>query len=555
MVPIPLLITWLLVTSAGSVWSQPWTSGGAPIEARHQLTLNPDPLRPSGQENEPTSRRDTFQQMVEALDVMQSRFYELWIGTWPSAIDWTGAVINTAVSSTIKTIAQASSETNHDHFSKIVNKYFSHNAAYYFGEDAFSIRNEAYDDILWTTLEWLENIKTIEYRNSTEPSWHGVQFIPGFGHRARLFWDLASQGWDTNLCGGGMLWNPRLLPYKNTITNQLFISASVAMYLSSPGDAIDFPFSASDSHTFGSMPGRPHDPKYLKAAIEGYSWLLKSNMTNLQGLYVDGYHIRGYNMKNGSIGTGKCDDRNEMVYTYNQGVILSGQRGLWEATGRTSYLDDGHSLIRNVMASTGWYWSGEPHSPISKSTGWAGLGQHGILEELCDRSGSCSQDSQTFKGIYFQHLTQFCEPLPLESHIPGKTHAASKWLREKHIEFCRTVGQWVTHNAEAALSTKNASGLFGMWWGYGHAATDYPTSLPVHAVDYRNDASVLSTEKWASSQKSNSIDDTDIHTEVVGEDFMMRDVNDRGRGRTVETQQGGLSVLRSSWELQNSGRF
>jgi hypothetical protein len=551
MVPRLLLITWLLTTYAESVWSQPWISRGVPVESRHQLTLNPGSLGPSRPNYESTSRRDIFKQMVSALDVMQSHFYELWIGTWPSAIDWTGAVINTAVSATIKSIAQASSKSGDDHFSKIINKYFSHNAAYYFGEDAFSIRNEAYDDILWTTLEWLENIKTIEYRNSTEPSWHGVQFIPAFSHRARLFWDLAFQGWDTDLCGGGMLWNPRLLPYKNTITNQLFISASVAMYLSSPGDAIDFPFLTSDPQTFGSMPGRPHDPKYLKAAIDGYHWLKKSNMTNIHGLYVDGYHIKGYNMKNGSIGTGKCDERNEMVYTYNQGVVLSGLRGLWEATGNTSYLEDGYGLIRNVMGSTGWSWSGESGSPISESTGWAGLGQHGVLEELCDRGGSCSQDSQTFKGIFFQHLAQFCEPLPREASIPGKTYTASKSLKHKHRDFCRTVGQWVRHNAEAALSTKNASGLFGTWWGYRYTAADYPDSLPPHAVDYRNDATNMSRGKGASSRKPHTMDDSNVYVRTDDENLATRDVNDRGRGRTVETQQGGLAVLRASWELQN----
>ncbi|KAG9966582.1 Six-hairpin glycosidase, partial [Aureobasidium melanogenum] len=491
--------------------------------------------------------------MIDTLDVMQSHYFELWIGTWPSAIDWTGAVINTALSSTLGTIARASSETGDDHYSKIINKYFSHNAAYYFGEDAFSIRNEAYDDILWTTLEWLENIKTIQCRNSTEPSWHGVQFIPGFSHRARLFWDLASKGWDNDLCGGGMIWNPRLLPYKNTITNQLFISASVAMYLSSPGDFIDFPFLNSDSQIFGSMPGRPHDPKYLKAAIEGYSWLKKSNMTNAHGLYVDGYHIKGYS-QNGSIGTGKCDDRNEMVYTYNQGVILSGLRGLWEATGNTSYLHDGYTLIRDVMASTGWSWSGEPHSPIEKSSSWAGLGQHGILEELCDRSGSCSQDSQTFKGIFFQHLTQFCEALPLKPKLPGRSYAASKLLKEKHRDFCRTVGLWAAHNAEAALSTRNGSGLFGTWWGYRYAAEDYPKSLPAHAVDYRNDASILTTSKWTSLKKLHSRAVSSRQSAESNEDVTTTDVNDRGRGRTVETQQGGLAVLRSSWELLNSGR-
>ncbi|KAK6005535.1 hypothetical protein QM012_007177 [Aureobasidium pullulans] len=552
MVHRPILIACLLTSSAESVWSQPWAIQPGLDDSSHQFVVDSESTRSPELESTLANGKTIFRHMIDALDVMQSHYYELWIGTWPSAIDWTAAVVNTALSSALGTIARASKETGDDQYSSVINKYFSHNAAYYFGEDAFSIRNEAYDDILWTTLEWLENIKTIEYRNSTNPSWHGVQFIPGFSHRARLFWDLASKGWDNDLCGGGMIWNPRLLPYKNTITNQLFISASVAMYLSSPGDSIDFPFLASDSQTFGAMPGRPHDPKYLKAAIEGYTWLKKSNMTNAQGLYVDGYHIKGYS-QNGSIGTGKCDDRNEMIYTYNQGVILSGLRGLWEATGNRSYLDDGYDLIRDVMASTGWSWSGEPHSPIHKSSSWAGLGQYGIIEELCDRSGSCSQDSQTFKGIFFQHLTQFCEPLPLEAKVPGKTHAASRLLRTKHKDFCKTVGLWAAHNAEAALSTRDASGLFGTWWGYSYAAKTHPKSLPDRAVDYRNDASILTTSKWAHAGKSHSTAVTGRQAAESNGDFTTADVNDRGRGRTVETQQGGLSVLRSSWELLNLG--
>jgi hypothetical protein len=203
------------------------------------------------------------------------------------------------------------------------------------------------------------------------------------------------------------------------------------------------------------------------------------------------------------------------------------------------------------MESTGWSWSAQSEPPISESTGWAGLGQHGVLEELCDRSGSCSQDSQTFKGIFFQHLTQFCEPLPREASIPGKTYAASKSLKHEHHDFCRTVGQWVTHNAEAALSTRDASGLFGTWWGYRYAAADYPDSLPPQAVDYRNDVSILATERWGLSEKSHTKNDLTVHTRSEDENLATRDVNDRGRGRTVETQQGGLAVLRASWELLN----
>ncbi|KAI5243472.1 hypothetical protein E4T42_07309 [Aureobasidium subglaciale] len=549
-----LLPASIILASSAVVSSQPLSPEGAVLGSRQQQAIDSGPSISGGSGSELTTGNDIFRHVIDALDVMQSNFFELWIGTWPSAIDWTGAVTNTIVSSAIGSIARASNETEGDDYSKTINKYFSHNAAYYFGEDAFSIRNEAYDDILWVVLGWLESIRTIEYRNSTDPFWHGTQFIPAFSHRARLFWDLASKGWDTDLCGGGMLWNPRLLPYKNTITNQLFISASIAMYLSSPGDAIEFPFVASDSEAFESMPGRPHDPKYLKAAVDGYYWLKRSNMTNDHGLYVDGYHIKGYG-QNGGVGTGKCDERNEMVYTYNQGVVLSGLRGLWEATGNSSYLEDGYDLIRNVMASTGWYWAGERHSPIYRSPGWAGLGQYGILEELCDRSGSCSQDSQTFKGIFFQHLTQFCNALPQEAVLPGKTYGASKTLRKTHTSFCRTVGIWVAHNAEAALSTKNDSGLFGTWWGHRYTSRDYPKSLSSSAADYRNDATILSGPNWASSLDSKTVSGIGLKSEQRIREVVTTDINDRGRGRTVETQQGGLSVLRSSWELLNAGRF
>lgn len=72
-------------------------------------------------------------------------------------------------------------------------------------------------------------------------------------------------------------------------------------------------------------------------------------MTNSQGLYVDDYHINV--SKKGNV---ECDVRDEMVYTYNQGVMLTGQRGLWAVTGSPSYLHDGHELIRAVIEATGW---------------------------------------------------------------------------------------------------------------------------------------------------------------------------------------------------------
>ncbi|KAK4959666.1 hypothetical protein LTR66_012990 [Elasticomyces elasticus] len=544
-------------------------------------------------------------ELQDALEVMQSRFFEVWVGTWPTSIDWTGAVINTYLSATLTTLS-SSLETALRHarhgeadqtvrIENEINRYFSQSVAYYFGENAFSIRNQAYDDMLWVVLDWLESIKFIrrharlheDYTAHGEDRyrpWYGSQFVSSFSHRARIFYDIASRGWDTSLCGGGMTWNPALKPYKNAITNQLFIAASIGMYLYFPGDLNDSPFSVDESRDDGVFEARPHDAKYLNAAVDGYAWLRSSNMTNDLGLYVDGFHITGWG-RNGSHGTGNCDDRNEMLYTYNQGVLLSGLRGLWEGTGRPFYLEDGHELVRNVIAATGWSMATQAparYSPAA-SDPWAGLGRAGVLEELCDASGRCDQNGQSFKGIFFHHLTQFCEPLPLVPLVPGRTFAAGRTLALLHRRSCVEYTSWIAHNAKTALKTRDKRGLFGMWWhdfddaeGEGLAP-----DLPCRAQDYRNNASVLLDEKWsrpegvkkgtfAAGDDAGSLVHSSAHGPVrVGtvkepvtremhdgdDEWERSDVNERGRGRTVETQGGGVAVLRAVWEMSRLPRI
>jgi hypothetical protein len=520
---------------------------------------------------------NTLPMLLDALEVMQSHFFELWQGTWPRAIDWTAAVMGTHVSATLSTFTKSLDYTvpyttaagadalnaeaqAHENF---INRYLTQLTSFYFGENAFSLRMQAYDDMLWVVLGWLESVKLIGLhmdRHYTPISssatahnsstWYAAQFIPSFAHRARLFYDLASQGWNTSLCGGGMIWNPYLTPYKNAITNELFIAASVSMYLYFPGDQNSSPFSAvkNDVRYRASPTARPHDPEHLTAAIDGYKWLSTSNMTNRQGLFTDGYHIRGWRggRTNSTIGSGKCDLRNEMVYTYNQGVLLSGLRGLWESTGARSYLEDGHILIRNVIAATGWHVK---HA--ERRCTWAGLGRNGILEEACDASGMCSQNGQAFKGIFFHHLALFCATLPTEPLITGVTFAADSESWEMHESSCKSYVPWLAHNAAAAYGTRDEDGVFGMWWGPGHNVSK--SGVPDHqhngAVDYRN-AGIPDNNMWRMGADGHeSLKPTSEHGAPKREGHW--DWNERGRGRTVETQSGGVAVLRALYELVN----
>ncbi|KAI9735759.1 MAG: hypothetical protein M1818_006367 [Claussenomyces sp. TS43310] len=551
------------------------------VNSRQNLQSSP----PKAQEH---ASQDALQDMIDALEVLQEQYFELWQGIWPTAIDWTSAVLGTYLSAALTTLSKSLDYTitsrepvsttvlTHEN---LINQYFSQLVSFYFGQDAFALRTEAYDDMLWVVLGWLESIKFIHVHSSlhyseyshlqeqganSHKSWHGRQWISSFAHRARIFWELASQGWDTSLCEGGMLWSPYTAPYKNAITNELFITASISMYLYFPGDQNTSPFMTS------GQPIGTQEPKYLAAAVEGYKWLKSANMTNHQRLYTDGFHISGWerNPPRNHTRHTRCDLRNEMVYTYNQGVLLSGQRGLWEATAARSYLEDGHQLVQDIINATGYdlkhdsvYWDQQRNNDSSPQLApWHGLGRRGVIEDLCDSHGQCSQDAQTFKGIFFHHLSLFCSPLPPHFLAPGETFDVREYHDTKtwHEKNCKNYAKWIKRNANAAVSTRTEDGKYGMWWGAprGHRLTSAEPriEIPAGAVDYRNrdlprDKVWVDGESPLWSQQGNTILSEAMQSEQELRDSATRDANDRGRGRTVETQGGAVAVLRALWEI------
>ncbi|KAL7945173.1 glycoside hydrolase family 76 protein [Trichoderma barbatum] len=526
-----------------------------------------------------------------ALAVLQNEYYQIERSTWPSAIDWTAAVTETVVSGMLSTLTKSLdlivpgiTPSIREAQENLLSSVYDQVIGYHFAQDIVAIRDQAFDDILWVVLGWIEAINfarshdSIRFPeadhspNASIPTdihaalaslpWRGRLWIPSFQSRAKSFWLLGAQGWDTALCHGGMVWNPRLEPYKNAITNELYISASISMY-----------------QYMGNRSAAEKDPLHLQAAIEGYRWLVNSNMTNREGLYVDGFHIGG--RKHGKV---ECDVRDEMVYTYNQGVLLTGQRGLWEVTGSPSYLEDGHDLIQAVIKATGW--SLKTKQPIdfvetsAKLPKWRGLGRGGILEEQCDAGGTCSQDGQTFKGIYFYHLNAFCRPLDQQNLDDQDYVNLDSFNRVKaaHKSACQAYLGWVKHNALAALKTRDRRGRFGMWWGsgvFGNVQTspesDGIDHNAVHTTDYRNHGTPKDDTWGRGSRWLPGSRRGEMEMQVVPErdykrmDMMEstetpmqkprpqpKDPNDRGRGRTVETQVGGVAVLRAYWDISHS---
>lgn len=554
------------------------------------------------------STTGTLSWLLDAVKVMQSNYFVIWQAKWPSANDWTAAVMGTQVSATLSAISSTLDDILRHSlkntaaggcedpdvkpkdalaYENLINSYFQQTASFWYGEDFFGLRLQAYDDMLWVVLEWLESIKFQDLHSElhyspdskTEAatllqSWHGSQYKIPAAHRSRVFYDLAAKGWDTTLCDGGMIWSPWLVPYKNAITNELFISASIGMYLYFPGDIISDPMSTK-ARSDDDWVSIPRNPVHLEAAIVAYKWFKNSNMTGRHGLYADGFHINGWSERNP--GSRKCDRLNTMLYTYNQGVILSGLRGLWLATGATDFLDDGHRLIERVMRATGW--------PDIYSSKWQGLGRGGVLEDACDSRGACSQDSQTFKGIFFLHFAEFCRPLrPQESRIldehvleeirKGNPDAERhrKGGFEIHQMRCSLYHAWIKHNAHAAYTTKTEDGKFGMWWGRKYPDSELnpieTSDLPYGAVDYRNmnrtGAYSEILERSGTDERTADNQSDDVRSHTVKREFnqqdtstqsnssRIRDVNDRGRGRTVETQAGAMAVFRALYQWETS---
>ncbi|KAK4170096.1 family 76 putative glycoside hydrolase [Cladorrhinum sp. PSN259] len=541
-----------------------------------------------------------FDEMLAALAVLQNSYYAHWLGTWPEGNDWTRAVTGTYVAGALRTIAQdmealpPNATRSRPSYQNLVTRHFEELIGYYFGQDAFSIRNQAFDDMLWVVLGWLETIQYINQQNegasARDWEWHGRGWVPAFAHRARVFWELASRGWDQKYCGGGMNWNPKLLPYKNAITNELFIAASINMYQHFPGDRNSSPWDFKNGHDrfdptihLRQETFPPKAPLFLYAAQMGYEWLESSGMMNDEGLYTDGFHISGISEGNNNT---KCDKRDDMLYTYNQGVILTGQLGLYVESGEEKYLNDGHQLIRNLIKATGWDLKRQqPMDSLSKLKPgylppWRGLGRGGVLEEACDISAGCSQDSQTFKGIWMYHFTTFCEPASLKrlaaratTKLGGRDEA--KKIRERHYGKCKEYVPWLRHNVKAALGTKDGHGKFGMWWTAGlidvttsNMVLNTPGVMPpdLGEDDYRNHGVPTDNRNWVAMvlPRNNTL----ITSEKQGfrydgydagrrglekredlEESVREDPNSRGRGRTGETQGGGLALLRALWAV------
>lgn len=172
-----------------------------------------------------------------------------------------------------------------------------------------------------------------------------------------IFADMQG-GADSTVCGGGVWWS-KDRTYKNAIANELFLAVAASL--------ANRALVSSDRDNY----------RYI--AEQQWEWFSASGLINSNGTINDGLTI---DATDSSI----CTNNGQIVFSYNQGVILGALVEFNEAMGGadSTLLPAALSIAQSAIDA---------------------LSVDGILHDQCeDNGGDCGGDAQTFKGIFLRNL-------------------------------------------------------------------------------------------------------------------------------------------------------
>jgi predicted alpha-1,6-mannanase (GH76 family) len=276
--------------------------------------------------------------------------------------------------------------------------------------------NGYYDDEGWWALAWIS-----AYDLTGDASYLAAA--------SDIFRDMTA-GWD-DYWGGGIYWGkhdgqpdrsgaeaaPRSWHsgYKNAIANELFIAVAAAL----------------GSRQRRSSPSGPDHADYQQWALRGWEWFSSSPpkgvaMINDASLVNDSPDRQGVN------------NNTEAIWSYNQGVILSGLCDLTELTGDETYAGQAEKIADSFLQNP-WRAAGESGGrPHPQESGVI----NGILHEHndCKPDGSAlarppSVDSTLFKGIFMRNLARLYRKAPKAAYrefILANVESALAHVNERH---------------------------------------------------------------------------------------------------------------------------
>jgi len=161
-------------------------------------------------------------------------------------------------------------------------------------------------------------------------------------------------------------------------------------------------------------PNTPSGGYYFNEAIKAYEWFIASGLINSD------------NVINNGLVLSTCKNDGNIVFSYNQGILLSGLAELTWSTGDAKY-----NQLANTIAL----------AAIANLTD-----ANGILHEPCEKTG-CNSDTQQFKGI-FGRAIQFLVNRAMV--MPAATRAT-------YVDFLR-------RNADSIWAYNQVDNQLGLVW-------------------------------------------------------------------------------------------
>jgi predicted alpha-1,6-mannanase (GH76 family) len=264
----------------------------------------------------------TYRATILADSFSQCLFQPIFGNPWPQEDLWQSG-------NTLEAMANLMILTNSSRYSALMHETFINTPV---------IVDNCFDDHQWWLKGW---VRSYEATGNTSYLMRAAQ----------VFDYVTANGWTTDLCSGGVLWCPDAShPYKNAITNELFLAGAIKL------------------HPYASIIGKPQD-YYLQWAVQEVEWFIASNMVGSDGLVNDGLD-------------NLCQNNGQTTWTYNQGVFLDGLVLLSAATNNATY----QALAETVATAA--------MTQLTTSSG--------VFVEPC--GWNCDGDQHIFKGIFVRHL-------------------------------------------------------------------------------------------------------------------------------------------------------
>ncbi|KAH6662106.1 glycoside hydrolase [Halenospora varia] len=235
--------------------------------------------------------------------------------------------------------------------------------------------NGFYDDELWWVMAW---IKVFDVTGN----------VTYLNTAASIFED-SKNVWGTATCGG--LWWDKAHTQNGAVENELYLTA--AAKLANP--------------------------------IKAYNWFVGTGLIN------------GNNLINNGLDLTTCKNDGGIVFTYNQGILLSGLAELTWASGDNKY---------NELANT-----------LATATIAAMTDSNGVLKEYCEPS-SCNGDMEQFKGIFGRNIQFLYNRATV---LPDATKALYK--------------SFLIKNADSIWANDNVDNQLGLVWSGPHQTATVQT--------------------------------------------------------------------------------